>query len=127
MQTASGSGDGGAHGKRRRRKRPTSLVICVNHRFASDKPSCAGQGSVAIAGALEREIARRRIRIRVERIECLGMCLEGPSMRVAPGGRFFLGVKAGDIPGILDELEGLCGTREDDTDEAEAPIHLLGS
>ena len=45
-------------------------------------------------------------------------------MRFAPGGRFYLGTSMDDISGILDELEHACGVRDE---EAELPLHLLGS
>ncbi len=93
--------------------RPTTLIVCVNRRFQSDKGSCAEKGSEVIAAHLERGIAERNINITLERIRCLGECSRGPAMRVAPGGKFFLNVKMKDIPGLLNELEQLCGFRKD--------------
>ena len=105
--------------------RPTALLICVNHRFGTDKPSCAARGSLAVAEAVETGVAQRRIDLAVERIICLGQCTKGPSMRLAPGGEFLLGVDLVQVPGILDRLERLCGHK---SEEAKLPpLHLLGS
>ena len=93
--------------------RPTTLIVCVNRRFQSDKGSCAEKGSENIAAYLEQGIAERQINITLERIRCLGECSHGPAMRLAPGGKFFLHVQTDDVPGLLDELEQLCGHRQD--------------
>jgi (2Fe-2S) ferredoxin len=79
------------------------LAICVNRRY-SDKPSCGGRGSVAIADALEAGIAERGLDIQVERIICFGMCTQGPSMRLVPNGDFFRQMKLADVPEMLDQL-----------------------
>lgn len=101
-----------------------SVLICINRRFQADQPSCAQRGSVALADALEAGIRERKINVAVERIKCLGQCTKGPTVRFAPGGRFNLGTSMDDLPGLLDELERLCGLRDDD---AGPPVHLLGS
>lgn len=101
-----------------------SVLICINRRFHSDQPSCAQRGSEALAEAIEAGVRERRINVRVERIKCLGQCTKGPSVRFAPGGRFYLGTSIEDVAGILDELEDACGVRDEET---ELPLHLLGS
>ena len=113
--------------RRRATGKPRALAICVNRRFGLDKPSCGERGSVAIAQALEREIEQRRIDVRLERLECLGQCAQGPSMRIIPAGRFFLEVTMDDVPEILDILEKACGTGQESIADAEPPAHLLGS
>lgn len=40
-------------------------------------------------------------------------------MRIAPGGDFKLGVTERDLPGLLDELEALCGRRDDAEDDMD--------
>ncbi|MSO92742.1 MAG: (2Fe-2S) ferredoxin domain-containing protein [Rhodospirillales bacterium] len=105
--------------------RPEKLLICINRRFGGDKPSCAARGSISIADAIEAGTKTRRIALDVERIVCLGQCLHEPSMRLAPGGRFFLGIQPSDVEALLAKFEASFGPRveEDDT----PPIHLLGS
>ena len=97
---------------------PTTLIVCVNRRFQSDKGSCAEKGSEALVENLEQGIAERNIDITLERIRCLGQCGRGPSMRLAPGGKFFFKVTGDDVPGLLDELERLCGHRLDEENTA---------
>jgi len=104
---------------------PTTLLICVNRRFKAAEPSCAARGSLGIADAIERGVQERRIDVRIERIVCLGRCNAGPTLRLAPGGRFFLETKPDSVPEILDTLEQACGVR-DETDDGP-PVHLLGS
>ena len=103
---------------------PSTVMVCVNLRPGSDRPSCSARGSVAVAEALERGIAERRIDVTLERSICMGQCTKGPTVRFAPGGRFHLGTTLDRVEGVLDELEALCGLRPDD--EA-LPVHLLGS
>lgn len=98
--------------KKPRRKR---LLVCVNPLSGPNKPCCGGdRGSEALAKAIERGIADRRIDCRLDRIHCLNKCHHGPAMRIAPGGAFKLGVTADDVPGLLDELQRECGTAPDE-------------
>lgn len=90
-------------------KPPEKLLICVNAIGNAEKPCCAARGSKVIFEALARGIAGRRINIRLESIVCLNKCHFGPSMRLAPGGRFILGKTLADVPALLDELEAECG------------------
>ena len=41
--------------------RPTKVLICVNLRFQSGKPSCAARGSLEIAEAIERGVLERNL------------------------------------------------------------------
>ena len=43
--------------------KPTTLIVCVNRRFQSDKGSCAEKGSEALADILEQSIRERNIDI----------------------------------------------------------------
>lgn len=98
-------------------------MICVNRRFRADEASCAARGSQALADALETGIRQRRIDIKTERSVCLGHCQVGPSIRLAPGGRFILGKTLDDVNDLLDELQLICGT----CDDVLLPLDLLGS
>lgn len=104
--------------------RPKTLLVCVNRRFGAEQASCAGRGSEALADAVERGVADRRIDVTVERICCFGRCQSGPNMRLAPGGAFFSGLAPERIADVLDTLEATCGRREE---AADVPAHLLGS
>ena len=92
-------------------KPPEKLLICVNAIGNAEKPCCADRGSKEMHRALVDGVAARRINIRVETIVCLNKCHFGPSMRLAPGGRFILGKTLADIPALLDALEAECGRR----------------
>jgi len=82
-----------------------SLLICINERQDPTRPSCAQRGSLQLAEAIEKEIADRGVELKVERIHCLGHCQKGPTMRLAPGGKFYLGKKDTEIKAILDDIE----------------------
>jgi NADH:ubiquinone oxidoreductase subunit E len=82
-----------------------SVAVCINRRFSTSKPSCAGRGSEAIADALESAMAEREMPVKLERIRCLGQCYKGPTVRFVPGGDFLLGQKLEDVPAILDRLQ----------------------
>ncbi|MDA0675549.1 MAG: (2Fe-2S) ferredoxin domain-containing protein [Proteobacteria bacterium] len=92
---------------------PDALVVCVNLRLRADAPSCASRGGVAIADALEQGVAARNLNIAVERICCLGLCTQGPNVRLAPGGAFFSEVSLIDGQAILAELEARFGRNPD--------------
>ncbi len=113
--------------RRRAAGKPRALAICVNRRFGLDRPSCGERGSVDIADALERAVGERRIDIRIERLECLGQCAHGPSMRIVPAGRFFLEVTMDDIPEVLGILEAACGRRGGNAGADGLPAHAPGS
>jgi len=101
-----------------------TLMICVNRRFRADQPSCANRGSMALADALEAGIQERRIDVVVERTVCMSHCPKGPTLRLAPRGKFILGKTIDDVADILDELENLCGV---DQEENPIPLDLIGS
>lgn len=103
---------------------PQTVLVCINRRFRSDQPSCAGRGSELIAMELEAGILARRLNVRLERSVCMGQCSRGPTVRFSPAGRFNLETASADIPALLDEIEALCGRLDDDD---APPLHLLGS
>ncbi len=89
---------------------PVRLAVCVNRMGRAGKPCCGARGSLALADAVEAAVRERSLDVTVERIVCLNKCHEGPNMRIV-GGRFFTGVDAAALPGILDGLEALAGRR----------------
>ena len=90
------------------------LLVCVNPVSGTNKPCCGGdRGSEALAQAVEAGLAARRIACRVKRIHCLNKCRQGPAMRLAPGGAFFLEMTAADLPALLDRLAETCGIEEE--------------
>jgi len=82
-----------------------SLLVCVNYRFQLDKPSCRANGSRELLRAFRDGIHKRGLDIKVEESICLGQCEFGPTVRLAPGGDFFLKTGLDDIDAILDQLQ----------------------
>ncbi|MEQ8227610.1 MAG: (2Fe-2S) ferredoxin domain-containing protein [Rhodospirillales bacterium] len=82
-----------------------TIMICINRRLRSDLASCAARDSETVAQAIEREVRARGLDIRVERTVCMGRCDFGPTIRVAPGGAFHLGLGPADVSAFLDDLE----------------------
>ncbi|PIW25914.1 MAG: hypothetical protein COW30_17670 [Rhodospirillales bacterium CG15_BIG_FIL_POST_REV_8_21_14_020_66_15] len=80
-------------------------MVCINRRLRSDLASCAARNSGDLAEAIEDEVRRRGLAVRVERTVCMGRCDFGPTVRIAPGGAFHLGMTPADVPGFLDRLE----------------------
>jgi len=107
-------------------QKPQRLLVCINRRFQVDRPSCASRGSEVLAKAVEAGIAERNINVDVEHVVCLGQCPNGPAMRLAPGGQFFLGISENNVPQVLETLIRACGFREEKADDT-LPVHLLGS
>jgi (2Fe-2S) ferredoxin len=106
-------------------QQPTTLAICVNRRFNTDRPSCAGRGSKELADLLEKEIAARKLNVVVERVCCFGFCTQGPNVRLYPGGAHYYEVADDDVPAILADVERECGQRT--ANATEAAMRFLGS
>ena len=97
-------------------------MICINRRFGMGEPSCAGRGSEALADRLETEIQSRGINLTVERCICMGHCRAGPAIRLAPGGKFYLGFSDNEIAALLDEAENICGKTTDNNEPPPAKL-----
>ena len=85
-------------------RRKAILVVCVNKRTETGLRCCGSPGD-QIADKLEAQVKARGLPIRVERIECFGMCNEGPNVRIAPRGKFFHRVETGHLGHIIGEAE----------------------
>ncbi len=45
--------------------------------------------------------------VRIDSVDCLGLCKHGPNAVVYPGGTWYLGLTEGDVPEIVERhLEG---------------------
>jgi (2Fe-2S) ferredoxin len=66
---------------------------------------CKKRGSKTVRGALKDELRAQGINgdVRVDSVECLGLCKHGPNLIVYPGGTWYLGVTENDVPKIVDE------------------------
>jgi NADH:ubiquinone oxidoreductase subunit F (NADH-binding)/NAD-dependent dihydropyrimidine dehydrogenase PreA subunit len=80
------------------RPRPDAVVrVCST--------GCRALGALEVCGALEEEIARRGLgdRVRVVRAGCHGLCAGAVAVVVDPQGVFYQGVKASDVPDIVEQ------------------------
>jgi sirohydrochlorin ferrochelatase/(2Fe-2S) ferredoxin len=74
------------------------VLVCTN-------ADCADRGSVALVGALRRELKQlghERV-VRVTRTSCMGRCGEGPTVAVYPDGIWYRGVREGDAAELARE------------------------
>lgn len=83
------------------------VTICINERPPSGliTVSCGPRGGFAIASAIESEIKQRGLVLRCATIKCLGLCEDGPNVRLTPSNSWFHGVRLSDVPEIIDTLE----------------------
>lgn len=87
------------------------LLVCVNRRYGGPKPSCAGQGSEAIADAFERAFAERGLDIKLVRSPCQSACDRGPTVRLVPGPVLYLGTRLEDVPTVVDKVAAVLAAR----------------
>jgi len=88
------------------------LLVCVNRRYGGPKPSCAGQGSEAIADAFERAFTERGLDVKLVRSPCQSACDRGPTVRLVPGPVLFLGTHLADVPAVVEQVAALLIARE---------------
>jgi (2Fe-2S) ferredoxin len=87
------------------------LWVCVNRRYGGPKPSCAGQGSEAIADAFTRAFAERGLDVKLVRSPCQSACDRGPTVRLIPGPVLFLGTHLEDVPAVVDQVAATLAER----------------
>ena len=64
---------------------------------------CKKRGSKAVRGALKDELRAEGMNrdVRVDTVDCLGLCKHGPNVVVYPGGTWYLGVVEDDVPELV--------------------------
>ena len=70
---------------------------------------CKKRGSKDVRRALKNELRGRGMigDVRVDSVECLGLCKHGPNAVVYPGGTWYLGLREEDVPEVVERhLEG---------------------
>lgn len=82
-----------------------SIVACIHRRPGSATPSCGGRGATLLVEQLQQLLRESRLEVPLRYVECLGECARGPNLRIAPGGPFFHGVTAADLPAVIDALQ----------------------
>ncbi|MGD0215031.1 MAG: methyltransferase [Terriglobales bacterium] len=78
------------------------LFVCTQQK-PEGVPSCLASGSLAVLGALDREIQARDLGhdVQVTTCGCMGLCDEGPVMVIYPAGVWYRHVKASDVAEIV--------------------------
>jgi (2Fe-2S) ferredoxin len=66
---------------------------------------CKKRGSKTVRSALKDELRAQGMNrdVRVDSVECLGLCKHGPNLVVYPGGTWYLGVTENDVPKVVQE------------------------
>jgi (2Fe-2S) ferredoxin len=64
---------------------------------------CKKRGSKAVRGALKDKLRAEGMNrdVRVDSVDCLGLCKHGPNLVVYPGGTWYLGVVEQDVPEVV--------------------------
>jgi (2Fe-2S) ferredoxin len=64
---------------------------------------CKKRGSKAVRGALKDKLRAEGMNrdVRVDSVDCLGLCKHGPNLVVYPGGTWYLGVAEQDVPEVV--------------------------
>jgi (2Fe-2S) ferredoxin len=64
---------------------------------------CKKRGSKAVRRALKDELRAEGMNrdVRVDSVDCLGLCKHGPTLVVYPGGTWYLGVVEQDVPQVV--------------------------
>ena len=66
---------------------------------------CKKRGSKTVRGELKAELRARGMNkdVRIDSVECLGLCKHGPNLVVYPGGTWYLGVTERDVPEVVEQ------------------------
>ena len=64
---------------------------------------CKKRGSKDVRKALKGELRERGMAgdVRVDSVDCLGLCKHGPNLVVYPGGTWYLGIVEQDVPEVV--------------------------
>ena len=65
---------------------------------------CKKRGSKDVRAALKDQLRDRgRLGdVRIDSVDCLGLCKHGPNTVVYPGGTWYLGLREGDVPEVVE-------------------------
>ena len=70
---------------------------------------CKKRGSKHVRKVLKDELRERGMAgdVRIDTVDCLGLCKHGPNVVVHPGGTWYLGLRVDDVPEVVEQhLEG---------------------
>ncbi len=88
-----------------------SLLVCVNQRNSG--LACGNRGGDLIAERLARRLQEEGLtEVAIEPIRCLGQCVQGPNVRIAPAGPMFHRVDPEQLEPLLVALKGFMVQRQ---------------
>ena len=66
---------------------------------------CKKRGSKTVRSALKHELRAQGMHrdVRIDCVDCLGLCKHGPNLVVYPGGTWYLGVTERDVPDVVEQ------------------------
>jgi (2Fe-2S) ferredoxin len=66
---------------------------------------CSKKGGKETKKALKSELRAEGMNgdVRIDSVECLGLCKQGPNVIVYPEGSWYLGLKESDVPEVVEE------------------------
>jgi NADH:ubiquinone oxidoreductase subunit E len=78
------------------------------HILVCNGESCGPQGGEAVRDALKKELRARDVRklYRDGQCSCMGLCRDGVNAVIWPEGTYLAGLQVGDIPRLIDYLQG---------------------
>jgi (2Fe-2S) ferredoxin len=76
----------------------THVLICKGG-------DCKKRGSKDVRSALKDELRAQGMNrdVRIDSVDCLGLCKHGPNLVIYPGGTWYLGVTENDVPEVVHE------------------------
>ena len=66
---------------------------------------CKKRGSKTVRGKLKDELRAQGMNrdVRVDSVDCLGLCKHGPNVIIYPDGTWYLGVTENDVPDLVQD------------------------
>lgn len=86
--------------------RTPGIAVCINRRDGK-QAACADRGAEALLEDLRARLSATGLELEIRTIECLGLCDEGPIMRVIPGGPVFTGMTAERLDAVIDAARAM--------------------
>lgn len=77
------------------------ILVCTNYRANPNTPSCGARDSDRVFEAL----SRLNLGVPIEKSPCLGMCNEGPNVRLVPNGACFHAVSTGNLNKLIKDIK----------------------
>lgn len=79
------------------------VLVCTNYRANPNHPSCGARDSDMLFKALNE--ALHDMPISTESSPCMGLCHDGPNVRLVPNGKCFNGVSAQELKPLIEEIK----------------------